>query len=297
MEHRSSSRLPAYLALVAGIFLIGTSAILVKFADLPGIVSAFYRVGIATLVLFPFWLYKNKNKRLPAWADSKFIILGGILFALDIALWNTSLLLTSAAKSTLLANNAPVWVGMGTLLFFKEKLPPKYWSGLAIALLGMTIIVGIDSWRNAQFNIGDMMAIGVSFLYAGVMLSTQKARTRVNTLTFTALYTTTAALTLLPMAVLSGHALGGFSSKGWLSLLALGLGPQVVGWMAINYALGHIRASHVSVSLLGQPVVTAILGFLLLGESLTTNQIVGGGLALFGIYLVNQKSAKQRQQA
>jgi len=80
-------------------------------------------------------------------------------------------------------------------------------------------------------------------------------------------------------------------------LLALGLGPQVVGWMLINYALGHLRASHVSVSLLGQPVVTAILGFFILGEMLTVNQMLGGMLVLGGIYLVNQKSALKRKQA
>jgi drug/metabolite transporter (DMT)-like permease len=183
------------------------------------------------------------------------------------------------------------------MLLFKEKLTPRYWSGLAVALLGMATIVGVDSLREAHFNSGDLMAIGVSFVYAGVMLSTQKARTHVSTLTFSALYTATAALALLPAALLSGAALSGFSAKAWLALIGLGLGPQVLGWLAINYALGHLRASHVSVSLLGQPVVTAILGFLLLGEALTANQIIGGALALTGIYLVNQKTPPKRKQA
>lgn len=297
MQKSNSATLPAYLALAGGIFLIGTSAILVKFANLPGIISGFYRVGIAATALLPFWLYSNRKQGRPSWHNLKFIILGGVLFAIDLALWNTSILLTSAAKSTLLANNSPIWVGLGAAFIFKEKLTPKYWGGLAIALLGMVIIVGVDSWRDSQFNVGDVMAIGSSFLYAGVMLSTQKARTRVNTLTFSALYTATAALTLLPAALLTGQKMSGFSNQTWLALLALGLGPQVIGWLAINYALGHLRASHVSVSLLGQPVVTAILGFLLLGEALTGNQIIGGGLALIGIYLVNQKSLPKRQQA
>lgn len=161
----------------------------------------------------------------------------------------------------------------------------------------MIIIVGVDSWRESRFNAGDILAIASSFLYAGVMLSTQKARTRVNTLTFSALYTTTAALTLLPVALLTRQAMSGFSSQTWGALLALGLGPQVVGWMLINYALGHLRASHVSVSLLGQPVVTAILGVIILGEALTSNQIIGGALALTGIYLVNQKTSVKRNPA
>ncbi|MBT3338536.1 MAG: EamA family transporter [Anaerolineae bacterium] len=297
MQKSNPSTLPAYLALIAGVFIIGTSAILVKFANLPGLVSGFYRVGIATAVLLPIWLYKNRDEGIPSWHNLKFILLGGILFGTDVAFWNTSILLTTAAKSTLLANNSPIWVGLGAAFLFKEKLSPKYWSGLALALLGMATIVGVDSWRTSEFNIGDMMAIGTSFLYAGVMLSTQKARTRVDTLTFSALYTATAALTLLPVALLTGQEMSGFSSQSWWSLLALGLGPQVVGWMLINYALGHLRASHVSVSLLGQPVVTAILGFFILGEMLTVNQMLGGMLVLGGIYLVNQKSALKRKQA
>lgn len=122
MSTKNSSTLPAYLALVAGIFLIGTSAILVKFANLPGIVSGFYRVGIASAVLLPAWFYKNKSVKLPIWDNLKFIVLGGVLFGADIGMWNTSILLTTAAKSTLLANNAPIWVGLGAAFLFKEKL-------------------------------------------------------------------------------------------------------------------------------------------------------------------------------
>ncbi len=190
-----------------------------------------------------------------------------------------------------------VWVGLGAAILFKEKLTPKYWSGLVTALLGMTVIVGVDSWRASSFNLGDMIAIGVSFLYAGVMLSTQKARSRVDTLTFSALYTTVAALALFPAALLTGQKMSGFTPNTWWALLALGLGPQVVGWMLINYAMGYLRASHVSVSLLGQPVITAILGVFILGEALTSNQMVGGVLVLIGIYLVNQKSARKRKPA
>jgi drug/metabolite transporter (DMT)-like permease len=296
MKKTKSPLFPAYLALIAGIFIIGTSAILVKFADVSGLVSGFYRLGFATLVLLPIWLHQNRSKRLPIWDHLKFILLGGFLFGIDIGVWNTSILMTTAAKATLFSNNAPIWVGLGAAILFKEKLTPKYWSGLAVALLGMSIIVGVDSWRTSEFNLGDMIAIASSILYASVMLTTQKARTQVDTLTFSALYTATAALTLLPAALLTGQEMSGFSSQTWWALLGLGLGPQVVGWLLINYALGHLRASHVSVSLLGQPVVTAILGVVILGEALTSNQMIGGALVLTGIYLVNQKTAHKGKQ-
>ena len=295
MQNKNAVTLPAYLALVAGIFLIGTSAILVKFANLPGIVSGFYRLGIASAALLPVWVFQNRGVKLPVWHNLKFILLGGALFGIDIGMWNTSILMTTAAKATLLSNNAPVWVGLGAAILFKEKLTNKYWAGLVLALLGMSIILGIGQLGREAVSIGDLLAFSTSFFYAGVMLSTQKARTRVNTLTFSALYTTTATLTLLPIALLTGQQMSGFSHQSWGALLALGLGPQLIGWLLINYALGHLRASHVSVSLLGQPVVTAILGVIILGEALTPNQIIGGLLALIGIYLVNQKTTVKRK--
>lgn len=288
-QQRSSSPLLAYLALAAGVICIGTSAIFVKFANVPGTVSAFYRVLIAGVVLLP-WRLARRSK-LPVWQDIQLIALGGTFFALDLVLWNSGLLLTSAATATLLANNAPLWVGLGALLLFRERLPGKYWMGLLVSLIGMAVIVGNNAWRELRFNTGDILAIGASLFYAAYMLTTQKARANVNTLTFNALSMAAAAIILLPMNLLTGAQITGFSSRTWLALLGLGLVSQLGGWLAINYALGHLRAVHVSVSLLAQVVVTAILGILFLGEGLSANQIIGGVLVLCGIYLVNQRNA------
>jgi len=286
------SDIPAYLALLAGIFCIGLSAIFVKFAALPGPVSAFYRVFIAALVMLP-WQFIRRTA-LPKTGILRLIILGGLFFALDLWLWNTSILLTTAAKSTLLANNAPLWVGLGAWLIFHEKLPAKFWQGLFIALSGMTLIVGVDAWREFHFNAGDLLAIAASIFYAAYLLTTQKARASVDTLSFNAIYMAAATLILLPVNLLGGYSLSGFSTQTWLALLGLGLVSQLGGWLAINYALGHLRAAHVSVSLLGQAVVTALLGIPLLDEWLTLNQIIGGILVLTGIYLVNQRNAEKK---
>ena len=280
--------LSAYLALAAGVLCIGCSAIFVKLADIPGTVSALYRVAIAVLVLLPWWLLRRRQP-----VERKalvMVVLGGIFFALDLAMWNTGILLTTAANATLLANNAPLWVGLGALLFFHERLNLQYWTGLVIALIGMAAIVGADAWQTMSFNTGDLLAIAASFMYAAYMLTTQKARASVDTLTFNAVYMLTGLSVLLTLNLALGSALTGFSTQTWLALLGLGLISQVFGWLAINYALGHLRAAPVSVSLLGQPVVTAILGIFLLGEGLGVNQIIGGLFVLSGIYLVNRKA-------
>ena len=277
----------AYSTLASGVVCIGFSAIFVKLAGVSGAASAFYRVFVASLVLLPWWLIARPSK--PARKDLMLILAGGVFFALDLVLWNSGVLLTSAATATLLANNAPIWVGLGTMLLFHERLSFSFWLGLGIALVGMALIVGGEAWRHLRLNAGDLMAIGASVLYAAYLLITQRARSRVDTLTFNTLSVSSCVILLFVLSVLLGVPLTGYSPKTWLALIGLGLVSQLGGWLAINYALGHLRAAPVSVVLLGQVVVTALLSMPLLGEYLSIHQIVGGVLVLGGIYLVNRR--------
>ena len=279
----------AYWALALGVLCIGTSAIFVKIAATPGTTTTFYRVTFAGLALLPLRL-TQKNLALPSWKDMRLIIAGGIVFAANLVVWNTAILLTSAAAATLLSNSAPLWVGLGAMLIFREKLSLKYWLGLLIALAGMTVIVGSNALQQYQFNSGDLLSIFAGFLYAIFFLITQKTRARTDTLTLNLLTMLTCSIILLPIILIFGHPLTGFSTQTWLALLALGLLPQFIGWLAINYAMGHLPATRISVTLLGQPVVTAMLGIIFLHEFLSGAVITGGVLVLIGINLVNQRS-------
>ncbi len=78
---------------------------------------------------------------------------------------------------------------------------------------------------------------------------------------------------LLAVNLAQGLPLTGFAPQTWLALLGLALITHVGGWLAINYALGHLRASIVSVTLLAQPVMTALFSIPLLGEDLFPLQI------------------------
>ena len=278
----------AYLALALGVLFIGTSAIFVKLASVHGSVSAFYRIFFAGLALFPLFLIRKK-RALPANLDLRLIALGGLVFASNIVIWNTAILHTSAAAATLLSNNSPLWVGLGAMLIFHEKLSRRYWLGLLIALAGVSTIVGGNAFQESQLSFGHLLAILASLLYAVFMLITQKARARTDTLTLNFFTMLVSASVLLPVVLMFGQPLTGFSQRTWLALLGLGLIPQFIGWLAINYAMGHLPAARVSVILLGQPVVTAVLGFIILHETLSPADIFGGILVLTGIYLVNQR--------
>jgi drug/metabolite transporter (DMT)-like permease len=285
----SASRLRVYLALALGIVCIALSAIFTRVAGVPGTVSAFYRVAIAAVILaIPFGAPITHRRAAVVSRVWWLAAASGVFFALDLALWNTSLFQTSAANATLLANDAPIVVGLGSLVIFHAKLRLPYWAGLVLGLLGMTIIVGGDMFSGSHLGAGDALALTAGVAYAGYLLSMQRIRAQLDTLSSLWIPGVTGAVLLLVFNLLTHEPLFGFPLHSYLSLLALGIISQVVGWLAINYALGHLPAAIVSATLLGQPVLTAVLAVMFLGEALGPGQLLGGLVALAGIYLVNR---------
>ena len=111
------------LAMLAGILCIAWSAILVRWTDMPGPASAFYRLLIPAVVLAPSWFFDRDKTRMDA-KSLAIIAIGGLFFALDLAFYNTSILLTSAANATILGNNTPIFVGLLTWLVLRR--PPRF---------------------------------------------------------------------------------------------------------------------------------------------------------------------------
>lgn len=280
----------ARIALGLGILCLGFAAIFVKLAGVSGSVSAFYRTLVASSVILPCWLIKPQ--KLPAFKDIVIIVIGGIAFSLTLALWNTSVMYTSAATATLLVNGAPLWVGLASFVLFREHLSKLYWTGLLIATFGMLWLVGSEAYEQLRLSYGNSLALGSSLSYAAYLLITQKTRSRVDLLTFMVISLITSMIVLLIVNIAIGTTLTGYKSSVWFALICLGLVTQLGGWLGINYALGHMKASQASVWLLAESVVTAMVAIPLLHEYLKINQIAGGLMILGGIYLVTQNRNK-----
>ncbi len=293
MSEKPDNSTSAYFALAVGVVCIACSAIFVKVAALPGATSAFYRVLFAAAVAVPLWLLQRPSH--PSRNAVLLTFAGGAFFAVELVLWQIALLITSAANATLLVNVAPLWVGIGALIFFREQLSYYFWIGLVVALLGMALVSSGGARQLASFRYGDILAIGGSFFYALYLLVTQRARKEMDTLTFLALSVISSVIVLFATCIILDAPLSGFSGQAWLMLVALGLVSHLGGYLAINYALGHLRATSVSVTLLGQPVITALLSIPFLGEFLSVQQIIGGALVLTGIYFVNRRVPTIRQ--
>ncbi len=258
-----------------------------------GTVTAFYRVVVSLLVLSPLFLRDVRRGRVPA--DRRVWILAlaaGVFFALDLALWNTSLFLIKAGPATLLGNDAPIVVSLVALVVFREHLGGAYWLGLALALAGMGIIVGQDALAGGNV-LGDVLALTAGVSYAMYLLGIQRVRARLSTLPSLWIPGASGAALLLLVSLAMRRPLWDFPAHAWLMLVLVGLISQAAGWLAINYALGHLPASIVSPTLLGQPVLTALFAVPLLAQPLDARQIVGGIVALAGIYVVNRASARR----
>jgi len=280
-----------YLLLATGIISISWSAILVKIAGISGFGSGFYRLLFGTLAILPVWLYYRKP--LQNWYGVKVAIICGILFGFDIALWNSSIMLSKASVSTLLANLAPVWVGLGMLLFTRDRPGKLFWPGTVVAMTGVALVIGVEELLNFEFSTGNTLAIGASMFYGAYLLTVRQGRNTLDTLSFTTISMISSTVVLGIISLATATPLVGFSATTWWALLALGIVPQVVGWLTINHALGHIKPTAASVSLLSQTVFTALFSVPVLGEVLTPMELIGGVVILGGIFLVNFKSTNK----
>ena len=278
----------AYLALGVGILSLSFSAMFVRWADAPGPMTAFYRLFFSIFLLLPFFLPRIQTNQAMRSRLVIFPLLAGVFTACDLALWTTSLSYTTASNATLLGNTSPLWVALGTWLILKQKLSPGFWRGLSIALLGAALIMGTDFILHPRFGIGDAMAIFTGFFYGGYFLFTERSRTTFDPVSHIWFVGIGASVALFIINLVLGNPFTGYDSNTWLVFLATAVVSQLIGYMALAYALGHLPASVVSPTMILQPVVTTLLAIPLLGEIPTIWQGIGGAMALVGIYKVNQ---------
>jgi drug/metabolite transporter (DMT)-like permease len=250
--------------------------------------AAFYRLAISTLLLSPIFLWRARKNPAARTRLIWFPLIAGLFTAGDLALWTSSLAFTTAANATLLGNTAPLWVALGTWLVLKQQLSRAFWRGLVVTLAGAVLIMGTDFILHPRFGIGDLMATFTGIFYGGYFLFTEKSRRHFDPIIHIWLVGVGASLAMFFINRAFQYPLTGYDRSTWLVFLATALVSQIIGYMSLAYALGHIPASIVSPTMVLQPVVTALLAIPLLGEIPTPWQGLGGIIALIGIYIVNR---------
>jgi drug/metabolite transporter (DMT)-like permease len=274
----------ALAALLAGAAAIATSALFVKVSEAGPVSTAFWRVFLALPVLWAWAAWDARSRVFTIErGDFRLMALAGVFFAGDLAVWHWSILLTSVANATLLANCAPIFVTLAAWIVFRRRPRTKFLVGLTAAISGVFLLLRGDVHHAGLALVGDALGLVTAMFYAAYQLTIARARRNVSTARIMAVSGTVTALCLLPIAVFSGERFVPGTAQGWIVLISLALISQAGGQSLIAYALAHLPGTFASVALLVQAVIAAAAAWVLLGESLTALAIAGGVLVLIGI--------------
>jgi drug/metabolite transporter (DMT)-like permease len=293
------SALP-YAVLGAAVLIVSSAAIMIRLAQAEGIPSlsiAALRLGIAASILTPIVLARGGPEIRSL--SRREVLLGagaGAFLAAHFASWISSLAFTSVASSAALVTTNPIWIAIASWLLFKERPALGLALGIALAFGGSALLFLSDSRAAAHAGseplLGNSLALLGSLAICGYLLIGRGLRRRLALLPYIWLVYSSAAVVLVVLALATGNRLAGFSTFGWLMLAGLALGPQLIGHSAVNWALKYVSASFIAVVILGEPIGSALLAWLLLGEVLEVLQFSGFALLLGGIYLAARSERK-----
>lgn len=291
----AAARRLAIIALLIGSAAIGFSPLFVRLSETGPIATAFWRVGLAAPL---FWLFMLRepagqdtpHRRPSTWRDYGGLALAGLCFSGDLSTWHWSIKQTSVANATLLANIAPIFVTLLSWALFGQRFSRAFLGGLAVAMLGVALLMG-RSFDGGALNLaGDGLALVAAMFYAGYFLVVSRLRRHFSTAVIMMWSGCVTAGVTLGLAVISGETLLAGTWPGWAALLGLAWFSHAGGQGLIAYGMAFLPAAFTSVTVLLQPVVAALAAWAWLGEPLGWLDGAAMAVVLTGIALARRGS-------
>ena len=280
-EVRGRLALPA---VAVGVLAVSAAAIFIRLAEAPALAVAFWRCALGSAILLPPALVRRE--RFPTGRTLYVAVASGVALGTHFGFWITSLDYTSVAASVVLVSTQPVFVAILAYLLFGERTPPLSFAGILVALAGTAVIAGDGSVGSAAIFGNALALVGAITVAVYVLIGRSSRRGGVGVLPYSVVVYSAAALTLLGATLLFGDPLWGYPAETWFWLWAITLGPQIMGHTVFNWALRYVDASIVSGTILAEPVVSALLAWLILAEKPGLPTILGGALVLAGLFLL-----------
>ncbi len=287
-------RWSALLVLGFGLLCVSSAAVFIRLAQpyVAPMAIATWRLGFAAMMLLPAAILMRRRALAAVDpGDARVLMLAGLALAVHFALWITSLRLTSVASSVVLVTTSPLFVALAEPLLFRQPYRPQLVAGVVAAFVGGVVIAVGDlagqSAGSAALQ-GDVLALGGAVAAAIYFMAGRRLRANMDLLVYVALVYTTGALVLLAASLAQGVALGGYPAQAWLWLVLLALVPQVLGHSSFNWALGHLSATYVSATVLGEALCSTLLAWAVLGEPPPTSTVLGGALILAGLWVASR---------
>jgi drug/metabolite transporter (DMT)-like permease len=142
---------------------------------------------------------------------------------------------------------------------------------------------------------GDGLALLGALTASGYLLVGRKMRKDQDLIAYIYPVYSTAGLVLILLSLIFQKPFSGYSVSTYLFLFLLALVPQLIGHTTFNWALKYLPTSMVAIALLGEPVGSTILAYLILGEALTPFKVMGGILIFAGILVALKREAQKSQ--
>ena len=272
-------------AMFVGVLAVGAAAIFIRLADAPALGIAFWRCTLGVIALVPLTAFQRE--RMPKGRDLWVGVVAGVALGAHFGTWIASLDYTSVAASVVLVSTTPVFVAIAAYLLLGERTSVLSLTGILLAIAGTGVIAGGGSVTGSAAFFGNVLALVGAVAMAVYVLIGRSLRTGgVGALTYSIVGYSAAALALLPVALLSGTQLWGYSSTTWSWLFVITLGPQLLGHTVLNWALEYVPATIVSGAVLAEPVIAALLAWLILSEKPGLATLLGGLVVLTGLYFL-----------
>lgn len=236
--------------LAVAVVAISTSGPIIAACAAPALAIAFWRtaLGSAATSAWVAWRHRGELRALDR-RQRRLILWAGLMLGAHFATWVPSLRFTSVASSTALVATQPVWAALIARRRGME-IQPAAWAGIAVALVGVLVLTGVDFALTPRALIGDALALAGAVLAALYVTVGESARQTVSTGTYTAACYAVAAVSLLPIIVVLGVPLVGFSARDWWLIVALTVGAQLLGHTLVNRVLATTSATVVSLAIL-----------------------------------------------
>lgn len=274
-----------YGALVVAVVAVSFSAIFIRLASAPPLTIAANRMAIAVVLLLPLLLARRHALAPPARGDLPLLALSGLALAAHFGLWTASLAYTTVASSVVFVSTHPLFVALAGFLWLGEPLTRRMLAGILLVLVGSLALGLEDLQLGGGALYGDALALAGGVVLTGYLLIGRRLRQRQGALAYSTTVYAFCWAALVAAGLLLGQPPTAFAPGDVVWFAALAVVSTLGGHTVFNWSLRHVPATLVSVSFVAEPVGSAGLAWLLLGEPVALLTALGGLLILSGIYL------------
>lgn len=282
-RHAQNPHPLAFPALLLGNAALAFGPWLVRLADTGAVAAGFWRLALA----LPFlWLVARQTGQPPHWPSKALVAtvaIAALFYSLDLAAWNAGIRMTKLGNSTLFGNSGSFVFAIYGLVLAHRSPSLRQGAALVLAIAGAGLLMSKSYELSPKHFAGDLLTLVAGLFYGGYLIFVERGRTKLKPLPLLILATAFSVPILLLISLGLGERIW---PRDWTPLLIFALSSQVVGQGLLVYSIGTLPPLVVGLALLTQPAISASVGWLAYGETLSLADIIGAVAIAAALVLV-----------